>query len=134
MVRYLAICEGAGLYSSHDSSVSKVTCAIPPKVRRADVAFADKTVACRECEEGFIFTAGEQGFYLEKGLMNEPRRCPNCRARRRRDRSGGAHREMHPVVCASCGTNTSVPFLPKNDRPVYCTGCYEEVHSIAVAG
>jgi CxxC-x17-CxxC domain-containing protein len=93
------------------------------------VAFADKTLTCRDCGSEFIFTAGEQGFYVEKGLMNEPRRCPNCRANRRRERSGGTPREMHPVVCASCGTETMVPFLPKNDRPVYCNDCYEQVRT-----
>ncbi len=36
-------------------------------------------------------------------------------------------REMHPVVCAECGTETLVPFLPRGDRPVYCSPCFERV-------
>ena len=36
----------------------------------------DKTLACRDCSNTFVFTAGEQGFYVEKGLLNEPQRCP----------------------------------------------------------
>ena len=49
----------------------------------------DKTIDCKDCGESFLFTSGEQGFYLEKGLINEPQRCPNCRERRRRERAAG---------------------------------------------
>ncbi|MDO8671599.1 MAG: zinc-ribbon domain containing protein, partial [Dehalococcoidia bacterium] len=70
------------------------------------MAFEDRTLKCRECSGDFVFTAGEQGFYAEKGLLNEPQRCPTCRQKRRLDRSGGAPREMHPVVCAECGIET----------------------------
>ncbi len=94
------------------------------------MAFEDKTLTCRDCAEEFIFTAGEQGFYFEKGLMNEPQRCPACRASRRRERTTGS-RQMYEVVCAQCGKDTTVPFLPKLDRPVYCGTCYEQVRSSA---
>ena len=36
------------------------------------LVFEDKTITCKDCGESFVFTAGEQGFYLEKGLINEP--------------------------------------------------------------
>ncbi len=94
--------------------------------------FVDKTLRCRECGNDFVFTAGEQEFYQQKGLMNQPSRCPSCRSARRA--SGGmgsrgerAPREMHTVICAECGVETQVPFLPKNDRPVYCSTCYDKV-------
>src|SRR5690348_3494067 len=51
---------------------------------RGTMELQDKTLTCRDCSSTFIFTAGEQGFYIEKGLMNEPQRCPGCRANRRR--------------------------------------------------
>jgi CxxC-x17-CxxC domain-containing protein len=85
--------------------------------------FQDKTLTCRDCGQNFVFTAGEQGFYLEKGLMNEPQRCPNCRANRRRERSGSG-REGSTIVCASCGREAQVPFVPRLDRPVYCNDCF----------
>lgn len=86
--------------------------------------FEDKTLICRDCGVDFIFTAGEQGYYLEKGLLNDPQRCPDCRTARRRARSSGA-REMTQVTCASCGSEASVPFVPRLDRPVYCNPCFE---------
>jgi CxxC-x17-CxxC domain-containing protein len=85
--------------------------------------FQDKTLRCRDCGASFIFTAGEQGFYLEKGLMNEPQRCPNCRANRRRERAT-TEREAATIVCASCGREATVPFVPRLDRPVYCNDCF----------
>ena len=97
------------------------------------MAFEDKTVACRDCGAEFIFTAGEQGFYLEKGLLNEPQRCPNCRANRRRERSAGVAREMTTVICAGCGSEATVPFVPRLDRPVYCSACFEKVRSGALS-
>ena len=43
----------------------------------------DKTKTCVECDEPFVFTAGEQVFYGER-LMPEPKRCPSCRKRRKK--------------------------------------------------
>ena len=40
---------------------------------------ADKTLICKDCNNEFVFTQGEQDFYKEKGFENEPVRCPECR-------------------------------------------------------
>lgn len=94
--------------------------------------YEDKTLQCRECSREFIFSSGEQEFYQQKGLLNEPGRCPECRQRRRQTMSAGASgerqpREMHTIVCAECGAEDQVPFLPRNDKPVYCSNCFERV-------
>ena len=95
----------------------------------------DKTLVCRDCGGDFIFTAGEQGFYLEKGLMNEPQRCTDCRANRRRERSsnGNGSREPSTITCASCGKEATVPFIPKLDRPVYCADCFATQRAVTPA-
>jgi len=94
------------------------------------VSFADKMLPCRECGVDFVFSVGEQEFYAQKGLMNEPQRCPTCRAQRRRQRSSES-REMHEVVCAECGGPALVPFLPRNDKPVYCSSCFADRNPVA---
>ena len=100
--------------------------------------YEDKTLQCRECGAEFTFSAGEQEFYQEKGLLHEPSRCPECRQQRRRSMQGGgagatraprAPREMHTIVCAECGQEAQVPFLPRNDKPVYCSSCFERVRA-----
>ena len=32
-------------------------------------------------------------------------------------------RKMYPMKCADCGKDSTVPFEPKPDRPVYCKEC-----------
>jgi hypothetical protein len=39
---------------------------------------ADKTLTCKDCGREFIFTAGEQEFFTERGF-SDPSRCPDCR-------------------------------------------------------
>ena len=47
----------------------------------------DKTLVCKDCGAEFVFTAGEQQFYAEKGFTNEPHRCPACRKARKQQRA-----------------------------------------------
>lgn len=87
--------------------------------------FEDKTLICKDCGNEFVFTAGEQEFYAEKGFTNEPQRCKACRdARKGGARNGGGERQMFDAVCAECGKTCKVPFEPRNDRPVYCSECF----------
>jgi len=94
-----------------------------------EVLVEDKSIACKDCGVNFTFTVREQQFYVEKGFENEPQRCRDCRSARKAQRAqggtgGGGPREMFEAVCASCGINTTVPFKPRGDRPVYCRTCY----------
>jgi len=86
---------------------------------------ADKTLTCRDCGAEFVFTESEQNFFAEKGFTNEPQRCPACRAARKNQQRRGGDREMYPAVCAQCGRETMVPFRPSNDKPVYCSDCFQ---------
>jgi|SRR5882724_6985335 len=91
--------------------------------------YQDRILTCRDCGNDFTFTAGEQEFYASKGLTNTPGRCPSCRAARRGGQSGNMQRaprgEQHEAVCAACGRTTTVPFVPREDRPVYCSDCFQ---------
>jgi CxxC-x17-CxxC domain-containing protein len=85
--------------------------------------YQDKTLTCRDCGEEFVFTAGEQEFYAEKGFENEPTRCRSCRQQKK---AANRNRTMHTVVCDGCGAETQVPFEPTEGRPVYCRDCYDK--------
>ena len=92
------------------------------------MAYADRSLTCAECGQEFTFTADDQEFHARKGYQ-EPKRCPSCRQARRGDRGGGGggrggSRQMYDVTCDSCGKQTQVPFMPSQDRPVYCDDCY----------
>jgi CxxC-x17-CxxC domain-containing protein len=102
---------------------------------RVMVTGEDQSITCADCGEEFIFTAGEQAFYREKGLTNAPTRCKACREKRKAERGGagaaparnaGNSRDMHSAVCSRCGAETMVPFVPSGARPVYCRDCFNE--------
>ncbi len=87
----------------------------------------DKTLTCSDCGKDFTFTTSEQEFYKEKGFENEPKRCPDCRRAKKAQFRG--ERQSYPVTCAECGQETTVPFKPSGDRPVYCRECFEKMRS-----
>ena len=94
------------------------------------MAFQDRTLTCRDCSTSYVFAAGEQEFYAQKGFQHEPTRCVSCRQSRKRDRgngSSGGERTMYDTVCTQCGAATQVPFSPRADKPVYCADCYKAV-------
>jgi CxxC-x17-CxxC domain-containing protein len=94
-----------------------------------ETVYEDRTLTCRDCSEEFTFSSGEQAFFASKGLMNDPQRCPSCRAVAKRARTNGGPREFHAAICGSCGGQAMVPFAPRNDRPVYCSACFDKVRA-----
>ncbi len=84
--------------------------------------YEDKTLVCKECGAEFIFSAGEQEFYAQRGLENEPKKCKACRDAKKNAARGP--REYFTTVCANCGGEAKVPFKPSEDRPVYCSACH----------
>jgi CxxC-x17-CxxC domain-containing protein len=96
------------------------------------MSFQDKVLTCRDCGKEFLFSAGEQSFYAEKGFQHEPTRCRNCRATRKGMAGApapsvgdGGARSLHPAVCSECGKETQVPFRPTAGKPVYCRECFQ---------
>ncbi|MBQ7567958.1 zinc-ribbon domain containing protein [bacterium] len=85
--------------------------------------YTDRTLTCADCGQDFVFTAGEQEFFASKGFSSDPRRCPECRRKRKEP---GQRREMHEATCAECGKKTQVPFKPSGVRPVYCSDCFKK--------
>ena len=94
--------------------------------------YQDRAIKCVDCNENFIWTAGEQVFFHDKGLKNEPKRCKPCKqAKNERlaaiaaaQSSGVRQRIEVSVQCAQCGQQTTVPFYPSQGRPVYCRSCF----------
>ena len=84
--------------------------------------YQDKTLVCKDCGQEFVFTAGEQEFYAEKGFQNEPQRWKACRDARKN--ATRAQREMFTATCAQSGGEAKIPFQPTSDRPVYCSECF----------
>ena len=82
--------------------------------------YEDEKLICEDCGSEFVFTAGEQEFYAQRGLVNKPKRCPECRKNRRQKN----RKKMYEVTCSKCGCQTKVPFKPIEGKEVYCKDCY----------
>ena len=54
------------------------------------------------------------------------RNSRNDRRDSRDDRYSRGRRESAVVTCAECGAECEVPFVPKTDRPVYCSDCFKK--------
>jgi CxxC-x17-CxxC domain-containing protein len=83
----------------------------------------DKVLICKECGNKFIWTAGEQKFFVDKGLQNSPKRCKICTAEYK-----NKLREKHPVwwiKCQTCYKKAEVPFEPKTED-IYCEDCFKK--------
>ncbi len=98
--------------------------------------FQDKTLHCIDCGTAFVWTAGEQAFFADKGFKNEPKRCKSCKSKRATQAvpTGPRERVETAAVCAVCGKETTVPFRPTQGRPVLCRECFQQKKTIGAAG
>lgn len=82
----------------------------------------DKILSCVDCGNRFMWTAGEQKFFYDKGLQNVPKRCKPCAALYKAKLT-----EKHPrwwIKCSNCKRKAEVPFEPKADASVLCEECF----------
>jgi CxxC-x17-CxxC domain-containing protein len=102
------------------------------KVRIEESQFVDDSIRCIDCGEDFVWTAGEQLFYHDKGLKNPPKRCKSCKQAKNERLSAiataqtlGVKQKVEVIVtCANCEAETTVPFYPSQGRPVFCRTCF----------
>jgi len=99
--------------------------------------YHDRVLKCSECGAEFVFTAGEQMFFADKGFKNEPKRCKGCKAKRAEGGGGGGHgspmRSETKTNCSQCGKETTVPFRPTQGRPVFCRECFQQRRAMGAA-
>src|ERR1700730_17131585 len=100
--------------------------------------YHDRVLKCSECSAEFVFTAGEQMFFADKGFKNEPKRCKGCKARRAEGAGPGSPgglqmRSETKTNCSQCGKETTVPFRPTQGRPVFCRECFQQRRSMGAA-
>ena len=97
--------------------------------------FDDRFLKCCDCENDFVFTAGEQLFFYDKQFKNDPKRCKLCKAKRagvgKIASSAGPmtalplSRTETRTKCSACDIETTVPFKPTQGRPVLCRSCFQ---------
>ncbi len=58
---------------------------------------SDEAITCVDCGRNFFWTYSEQRYYKERGL-SAPKRCPECRSRRRFDQASGGGAGWKPTT------------------------------------
>jgi DnaJ-class molecular chaperone len=86
--------------------------------------FKDKEIECLQCGNSFTWTAGEQKFYEEKGLDNQPKTCPTCRDNRKKETA-------YEVECQECQTKGHIKTANENQESlnkklILCKDCADE--------
>ena len=59
--------------------------------------FEDSSLTCRDCKQGFVFTAGEKAFFAERNF-GPPVRCKGCRDSRKASAPKQASQPREPEV------------------------------------
>lgn len=91
------------------------------KVKLEDLQ--DRMLICKDCGDKFVWTAGEQKFFIDKGLQNMPKRCKPCTLAYKQKLL-----EKHPrwwIKCKKCGKKTEVSFEPETDD-ILCEDCFNK--------
>ena len=88
----------------------------------------DLQLTCSDCGQEFTFSSEDQAFFQERGY-SAPKRCKTCRQAKKNEQGGGggyyrSESQGTTVTCSACGKQTTVPFEPRGDRPVYCQDCF----------
>ena len=115
--------------------MSDTRCDEPNSTSSFEAEFTDLQINCIDCAETFVFTVGEQQFFRDKGLLNPPKRCKDCKkAKTKRIDAielgrmlGKRQRVDVRAKCAKCEIVTTVPFYPSQGRPVYCRECFSAI-------
>jgi CxxC-x17-CxxC domain-containing protein len=89
---------------------------------------SDLQLTCSDCGQEFTFSSEDQAFFQERGY-SAPKRCKACRQAKKNEQfGGGGYQRSQPrgttVTCSGCGKQTTVPFEPRGDRPIYCQDCF----------
>ena len=61
----------------------------------------------------------------KRNLKRFDKPCSSFRNSRNDNFQNDQKNESTIVTCADCGRECELPFVPKHDRPVYCSECFK---------
>jgi len=83
----------------------------------------------KDCEVPFKPTGGRPVYCsncFDKQGGGDRERRPSRFDGGRRERPRFEDKQMYRAVCAECGKDCEVPFRPTNNKPVYCSNCFDK--------
>ena len=98
--------------------------------RRNDSAIVTCADCGIECEIPFVPKHDRPVYCSDCFKQNKPNTLENERSPRNnrstRFSSDKRRNDSAIVTCADCGIECEIPFVPKHDRPVYCSDCFKQ--------
>ena len=95
----------------------------------AQKGFTNEPTRCPSCRQQRKASSGRGGGYGSRdsyGGGGGGGRYEDRDSGGSRGGYGRGDREMHSATCASCGKEALVPFVPRGDKPVYCSDCFQQ--------
>lgn len=110
-----------GTFSRETISAAK----IPDKIEDVPDSYLSEIFACASCSKNYNITKNELLFYKKENI-SLPRKCPNCRYKRRFDLR--PKRELWHRKCmkAECKNEFETCYPPEFAGKVYCEKCYNQ--------
>ena len=94
-------------------------------------AFSDQTIACLDCGVDFVFSAGEQAFFAEKGYVSGKSRCTECTAAKKArfgEASGPGTAARERAARTTCYTCGQTGHSSKQCKDAPCYNCNQKGH------
>ncbi|MFZ2150251.1 MAG: hypothetical protein WAV15_03790 [Minisyncoccia bacterium] len=107
--------------------------ALPDKIEDVSDAYLNEIFACSACSKNYNLTLNEFLFY-KKEKIPFPRKCPNCRYKRRFDLRPLRKLWHRSCMCDSkdhghgevCSNEFKTPYAPNRIEKIYCESCYNK--------
>lgn len=80
----------------------------------------------KDCQVPFRPTSGKPIYCSDCFEKNRNSDSRSSSGERNYERSSFEDRQMYNAVCDECGNKCSVPFQPRDDKPIYCSDCFEK--------
>ena len=107
---------------------------IPDRIEEVPDTFLNEIFSCIDCSKNFNITQNELLFYRKENIPF-PRRCPNCRYKRRFDlrpprrlwhRTCMCEKENHFHGAEKCKVEFETTYSPDRPEMIYCEKCYQQ--------
>ena len=112
---------------------------VPDKIEDVPDSYLSEIFSCTNCSKNYNITQNELLFYRKENLPF-PRRCPNCRYKRRFDLRPPRKLWHRQCMCGStsspqatnhghksqCPNEFETTYAPERPEKVYCESCYNK--------
>ncbi len=98
---------------------------IPDKIENVPESYLNEIFACVECTKNYNITRNELLFY-QKEKIPLPRKCPNCRYKRRFNLRPPRKLWHRKCMHEGCRNEFETAYAPDRPERVYCESCYNK--------